>query len=101
VPALGKSSIDLLITNVVVPLRVAYARHVGQPAVVESSVALLSQLPAEHNQYTDVYDALGFAHRTAADSQGLLALHKSYCEPRRCLHCAIGSRLVQQPRAVR
>ena len=101
VPALGKASIDLLITNVVVPLRVAYARHLGQPALVESSVALLSELPAEHNQYTDVYEALGFAHRTAADSQGLLALHKSYCTPRRCLRCAIGSRLVQQPRVAR
>ena len=101
VPSLGKSSIELLITNVVVPLRVAYARHIDQPALVESSVALLSELPAEHNQFTDVYEALGFAHRTAADSQGLLALHKSYCAPRRCLHCAIGSRLVQQPRAAR
>ncbi|HEX8329291.1 MAG TPA: DUF2851 family protein [Hymenobacter sp.] len=100
VPGLGKSSIELLITNVVVPLRVAYARHVGQLDVVESSLALLAQLPAEHNQFTDVYEALGFTHRTAADSQGLLALHKSYCAPRRCLHCAIGSRLVQKPRAV-
>ncbi|MFC6224332.1 DUF2851 family protein [Hymenobacter artigasi] len=101
VPGLGKSSIDLLITNVVVPLRVAYARYVGQPSLVESSVALLSELPAEHNQYTDVYEALGFAHRTASDSQGLLALHKNYCAPRRCLHCSIGSRLVQQPRVAR
>ncbi len=99
-PALGKASTDLLITNVVVPLRVAYARHLGQPALVESSVALLSELPAEHNQFTDVYEALGFVHRTAADSQGLLALHQNYCVPRRCLHCAIGSRLVQQPRLV-
>ena len=101
VPALGKASINLLITNVVVPLRVAYARHLGQPALVESSVTLLSELPAEHNQYTDVYEALGFAHRTAADSQGLLAMHQNYCSPRRCLHCAIGSRLVQQPRVAR
>lgn len=94
VPALGKSSIELLITNVVVPLRVAYARHTGQAALVESSVALLSELPAEHNQFTDLYQELGFEHRTAADSQGLLALHKGYCQPRRCLHCAIGARLV-------
>ena len=101
VPALGKASTDLLVTNVVVPLRVAYARHVGQPALVESSLALLNELPAEHNQFTDVYGELGFAHRTAADSQGLLALHKSYCTPRRCLHCVIGSRLVQQPRVAR
>ncbi|RZK53628.1 MAG: DUF2851 family protein, partial [Hymenobacter sp.] len=94
VPALGKSSINLLITNVVVPLRVAYARYTGQPALVESSVGLLMELPAEHNQYTDLYQDLGFEHRTAADSQGLLALHKGYCQPRRCLHCAIGGRLV-------
>ena len=101
VPGLGKSSIELLITNVVVPLRVAYARHVGQPELVESTVALLSVLPAEHNQYTDVYETLGFTHRTAADSQSLLALYKNYCTPRRCLHCTIGSRLVQQPRPTR
>lgn len=101
VPSLGKSSIELLITNVVVPLRVAYARFVGQPALVESSVALLNELPAEHNQFTDIYEALGFQHRSAADSQGLLTLHQSYCAPRRCLHCAIGSRLVQAPRIVR
>ena len=94
VPALGKSSIELLIINVVVPLRVAYARHTGQPELVESSVALLGQLPAEHNQYTDRYASLGFEHRTAADSQGLLALHQGYCQPRRCLHCAIGVKLV-------
>jgi hypothetical protein len=94
VPSLGKSSIDLLIINTVVPLRVAYARHIGQPELVESSIALLAELPAEHNQYTDLYQELGFEHRTAADSQGLLGLHKSYCVPRRCLHCAIGARLV-------
>ena len=98
VPDLGRSSIYLLITNVVVPLRVAYARHTGQPTLVESSVSLLTELPAEHNQYTDMYAALGFGHRTAADSQGLLALHQGYCLPRRCLHCAIGARLVRQPR---
>jgi len=94
VPGLGKSSIELLIINVVVPLRVAYARHIGQHELVESSITLLSELPAEHNQYTDLYQDLGFEHRTAADSQGLLALHKGYCQSRRCLHCAIGGRLV-------
>jgi hypothetical protein len=96
VPGLGKSSIHLLITNVVVPLRVAYARHIGQPELVESAVALLSLLPAEHNHLTDDYAALGFQHRSSADSQGLLALHRTYCAPRRCLHCAVGSRILQR-----
>lgn len=96
VPGLGKGSAYLLITNVVVPLRVAYARHIGQPEMVENAVALLSQLPAEHNHITDYYAAHGFSHRTTADSQGLLALNRGYCVPRRCVHCAIGSRILQQ-----
>ncbi|UOQ67783.1 DUF2851 family protein [Hymenobacter volaticus] len=96
VPGFGKSSIHLLITNVVVPLRVAYARHTGQAELVESAVALLSLLPAEHNHITDDYAALGFQHRSSADSQGLLALHRAYCTPRRCLHCAVGSRIMQR-----
>ncbi|WP_045687528.1 DUF2851 family protein [Hymenobacter sp. AT01-02] len=101
VPALGRTSLHVLITNVVVPLRVAYYQHVGNPELVEAAVALLDQLPAEYNHVTDLYDTLGFIHRTAADSQGLLALHKGYCTPRRCLHCAIGSRLLQTKPAAR
>ncbi|QDA62222.1 DUF2851 family protein [Hymenobacter jejuensis] len=101
VPALGRSSAHLLITNVVVPLRVAYARYTGQSELVEQALALLEQLPAEHNHLTDVYDALGFEHRTAADSQGLLALQRGYCAPRRCLQCAIGSRILQRNVVVR
>jgi hypothetical protein len=100
VPGLGIGSIQLLIINVVVPLRVAYARHTGQDALIESSVNLLAELPAEHNQYTDLYAQLGFECRTAADSQGLLALYQGYCLPRRCLHCSIGSQLVRQPRMI-
>jgi hypothetical protein len=96
VPALGRSSLHLLIANVVVPLRVAYARYVGQPELIETAVALLEQLPAEHNHLTESYEVLGFTHKSAADSQGLLALHRAYCEPRRCLRCAIGSRILQQ-----
>ena len=95
VAPLGRSSIHLLIINVVVPLRVAYARHVGQPELVEQSLTLLEQLPAEHNHLTAPYEALHFEHRTAADSQGLLALHHGYCQPRRCLQCAVGSRILQ------
>jgi len=101
VPALGRSSAQLLIINVVVPLRVAYAYHTGQPELVEQAVELLAQLPAERNSLTDPYGLLGFAYRTAADSQGLLALHHGYCAPRQCLHCAIGSRALRQNQTVR
>ncbi|MCC2545062.1 DUF2851 family protein [Hymenobacter sp. BT175] len=93
---LGKSSLNLLIINVVVPLRLAYAAHSGRPDDVEAIVGLLESLPAEHNQFTDAYREAGFANRSAADSQGLVALQRGYCQPRRCLQCAIGSRILRQ-----
>jgi Protein of unknown function (DUF2851) len=93
---LGKSSIHLLITNLVVPLRVAYARSVGSQEQVEAAVTLLEQLPPERNHLTEIYEAAGFGNTSAADSQGLLALHRGYCEPRRCLACGIGARLLRQ-----
>lgn len=96
VPALGKSSLQLLIINAVVPLRAAYGRHLGNSELVEDAVSLLEQLPAEHNHLTDAYAAAGFEHRFAADSQGLLALHRGYCTPRRCVQCSIGSHILQR-----
>jgi hypothetical protein len=96
VPALGRSSAHLLVINVVVPLRVAHARSLDNQAGVEEAIDLLMQLPREQNSVLAIYEALQFRHRTAADSQGLLALHRGYCEPRRCLHCAIGSRILQR-----
>ncbi|WP_303311355.1 DUF2851 family protein [Hymenobacter sp. BT730] len=95
VPILGYSSIHLLITNVVVPLRVAYARSIGQTEQVEAALHLLTELPAEQNHILAIYDGLPFTHRTAADSQGLLMLSSAYCQPRRCVECAIGSRILR------
>lgn len=96
VPGLGRSSAHLLISNVVVPLRVAHARSLGDQAGVEAAVELLSQLPREQNSVLAPYELLRFRHQSAADSQGLLALQRGYCQPRRCLHCAIGSRILQR-----
>lgn len=97
VAVLGRSSVHLLITNVVVPVRVAYARSTGNPEQVEAAVTLLEQLPPEHNHLTAPYEAAGFRNQAAADSQALLALQRGYCAPRRCLACGIGARLLRQP----
>ena len=96
VAPLGRSSVHLLRTNTVVPLRVAYARSVGNLEQVEAALSLLDQLPAEHNHLTDAYETAGFRHTCAADSQALLALQRSYCAPRRCVHCGIGASLLRR-----
>ncbi|AHJ97458.1 hypothetical protein Hsw_1863 [Hymenobacter swuensis DY53] len=93
---LGRSSVHLLITNLVVPLRVAYARSLGNMEQVEAAVSLLDQLPPEHNHYTEEYETAGFRNTSAADSQALLALQRGYCASRHCVHCGIGSALLQR-----
>ncbi|SET45846.1 DUF2851 family protein [Hymenobacter actinosclerus] len=96
VAELGRGSVQLLITNTVVPLRVAYARSIGNPEQVEAALTLLDQLPAERNHLTDAYEAAGFRNTCAADSQALLALQRGYCAPRRCVHCGIGASLLRR-----
>ena len=93
--ALGKSSVQLLIINTVVPLRLAYARSLGNPEQVEAALSLLDHLPPERNHLTDAYEAAGFRHTCAADSQSLLALEHGYCAPRRCVQCGIGASLLR------
>jgi len=93
---LGRGSMHLLITNLVVPLRVAYARSLSNLELIEKTMDLLDQLPPEHNHFTDAYEEAGFHNASAADSQGLLALQQGYCAPRRCVQCGIGAALLRQ-----
>lgn len=99
--SLGKSSVHLLLINVVAPLLVAYARETDQPELVERALTLLEQLPPEKNSILSMYEALTFENRSAAQSQGLLQLNREYCLPVKCLHCAIGGRILKQPKAAR
>ena len=93
---LGRGSIDLLIVNFVVPLLVAYAQYHGREGGVEEALALLGQLPAEHNHMLANYEELGWRARTAAEAQGLLGLWHTYCQPRQCLRCAIGATILKR-----
>ena len=93
---MGKSSINLLLINVVAPLLVAYARETDQPELVEKAVTLLEKLKPEQNHILSMYEDLQFENRTAAQSQGLLALYHGYCTPVRCLLCAIGAGILKR-----
>ncbi|MBK0402136.1 DUF2851 family protein [Adhaeribacter sp. BT258] len=96
VGAIGKSSINILLINIVAPLLVAYAHETGQLTLVEKALNLLEMLPPEKNQILTLYEALGFENKAASQSQGLLALSQNYCRPVRCLHCAIGNGILKR-----
>jgi hypothetical protein len=49
---------------------------------------------AEKNSLLAGWVRLGVSNRHAADSQALLQLKKHYCDPKKCLECAIGKLLL-------
>lgn len=97
--SLGKTSIHLLLINVVAPLLAAYARETDKPELTEKALHLLEQLPAEKNHILAMYQELGFENKSAAQSQGLLQLHRNYCLPVKCLQCAIGNSILKKPKS--
>ena len=88
--ALGKSSAENLLINVVAPLRVAYGRYTGQEDFIDDAVSLLQALGGEDNKIIRYWKKLEMPLATAADTQGLLELYNEYCVQKRCLQCSIG-----------
>lgn len=95
-PAIGKASAENIAINTIVPLLAAYAHHKGQSEYIDRAMALLEQLPPEHNHITDQWDNLGLSVRSAFDSQASIELFNEFCQSKRCLNCQIGASIVGQ-----
>ncbi len=96
VPMLGRSSIENIVINTVVPLLVAYSQHRDNRDMLDKALDLLENLPAEHNNITDQWQSLGLQVKTAADSQATIELYNNFCTHKRCLNCGIGTAIVRQ-----
>lgn len=91
---LGKQSVDLMIINVVIPLMYYRAESVGDYGGMDSAVAMLEKLKPESNSIVRGFADYDLIARDAYTSQALVQLHREYCEPRRCLDCRLGHRLL-------
>jgi len=87
---LGKSSIELLIINTIVPFIFHYGRLHHYEDFQERALRFLADLRAESNQVIKKYSELDFAATSAFDSQALLQLKSEYCDKKKCIECAIG-----------
>jgi hypothetical protein len=96
VPTLGQSSIENIIINTVVPLLVAYSQHRDNRDMLDKALSLLENLPAEYNNITGQWQALGLNVKTAFDSQATIELYNNFCTHKRCLNCSIGTAIVRQ-----
>jgi hypothetical protein len=87
--------IDLLLINVVLPLKFFYMRMHGQYNDTEF-IDLAQSLAAEKNSIIRKFNALRPKASNMLESQALIQLKTRYCDKKQCLHCAIGNKLIQK-----
>lgn len=95
-PALGRASLDILLINTVLPYRYAHALSVHDTAEAERALRLMADIPAEDNSIIRQWRMLGQAIRNAADTQALLHLYQTYCQPQACINCDVAYRIFMQ-----
>lgn len=92
VDKMGKSSIDILLINTVIPYKYAYAKHRNKSF---NAQALMAQIPAENNTIIRQWRILGQQIKNAADTQALLHLYQNYCQHHECINCEVGYQIFQ------
>lgn len=93
---LGKTMVDNLLINTIIPVLFVYAAAQKDEPTKEKAVHWLQQLQKERNSITQQWEAIAVSHQSAFDSQALLYLKKTYCDARRCLQCAIGNSILKK-----
>lgn len=91
---LGRGTVHLILINTLAPFLFLYAKRLGKASYQERALKLLRELPAENNAIIRRWQSLGFRPDSACQSQALLQLYRQYCQPKRCLSCAIGNAIL-------
>ena len=95
VPQMGKSSVDILLINTVIPYKYAYALHQNNPVKAEKAMRLMEKIPAENNTIVRQWRVLGQEVKNAADTQALLHLYQNYCQHHECINCEVGYKIFE------
>lgn len=89
----SKRFIDILIINVIVPLKYFYSSHSGISNRLDV-INLMESLKPERNSIISEFENLGIEVNNALISQSLIQLKNNYCDKKRCLDCDIGKALI-------
>jgi hypothetical protein len=93
---LGVQTKRSILINAHIPLLYAYSLLRQEPQLRDKALRWLHETPPENNTIIRRWQQLGLPTATAADTQALLELKKNFCDPKRCLDCAIGQSLLGQ-----
>lgn len=92
---LGTQMIHSIIINTIVPMLFAYGHYHKENRYKERAMLWLEQIAAEKNSITKGFTLLGIGNKNAFDSQSLIQLKNEYCNQKRCLECAVGTKLLR------
>lgn len=91
----SKDMLNHIGINALIPTLYAYGVYIDKAELCERALSWLQQLSPENNKYVRSFMQIGVSCHSAADSQALLHLFKSYCQAKKCLHCAIGLQIMK------
>lgn len=92
---IGKSSVFGIFINTVIPFLFLYGKLHGNATMIDKSIAMLEQLPAEKNHIIDSWAKEKVIVNNALKSQALLQLTNYYCNHKNCLYCQIGNTIIR------
>ena len=90
----GDQIFSLIVINVVVPFYFLYGESQNKLFLKDRALDILEQMPAENNSAISRWAGAGIVAANALESQALLQLQRNYCEPRKCLDCTIGHKII-------
>ncbi|HEX9513096.1 MAG TPA: DUF2851 family protein [Puia sp.] len=96
---LGDQMKESILINTCSPLLFAYGWLRGEQALRDKALRWLAAIRAEKNALVAGWGRQGVYSKTAVDTQALLELKTRYCDPKKCLECAIGNFLLGEARA--
>ncbi|HVI45991.1 MAG TPA: DUF2851 family protein [Chitinophaga sp.] len=90
----GKQAVHSILINTVLPLLFLYGREKQSRYYQQQALHFLEQLPPENNTIIKAWENAGIKQENALESQAMLQLKQYYCDARRCLHCAVGLKIL-------
>lgn len=91
---LGRSSLDVIILNTVIPFTFAYGTARGNKQLKDKALSLLESMKPEKNNVVNGFDKIGVKADSAFFSQALVQLKHQYCDKRKCLYCQVGANVL-------
>ena len=93
--SLGKSTIDLILINTILPFCFFYAKLKSDDAMMMRVLDTYREIKYENNKVVRYYKDAGVEVRSALMSQALIHLHRNYCIPRNCLNCRVFNQILK------